>query len=265
MSLPERLEPHIPHGVSMHPDARRLAEKTILRMFSADELRRIVRYLPDGQRLSAHLPGRGSAPIDLVHSTIDLMESHGVWSALITEMRRERPRRIAEVEALARALQPPIAAPTPPPSPTAPPTVPAGGYDLFLGHSSPDKPVARAIYKSLKDCGLSVFFDEESIPLGARWPTEIRVALKSARVVLMLYAENTPVGFYVEEELTTVVARVRASNRHQRLVPVYIDGLPGPEADVPYGLRTFHGLSLPGVGAAGVAERVRRELGDMDA
>lgn len=78
------------------------AEKLMISFFSSGEMRRFVRYLPDGERLVACLPGREVSQANFSEAVVGLLISHGlfegdcVWEYLI----EERPRRKAEVNDL---------------------------------------------------------------------------------------------------------------------------------------------------------------------
>lgn len=74
--------------------------RLLLSLFSADELRRFLRYLPDGDELSRELPGGTASSAQLVSDAVDVLESRGLlgdpdfWARL----RSERPRRRHELE-----------------------------------------------------------------------------------------------------------------------------------------------------------------------
>ena len=95
--------------VRAHPPAQRhklkALESLLLKMFSADELRRFVRYLPGGEAVSGGLPGQNASPVAVATSVVHALEEHGylgdaiLWECLVAE----RQRRRAEIDVV-RAL-----------------------------------------------------------------------------------------------------------------------------------------------------------------
>lgn len=80
-------------------DAQRALEKLLLSMFSADELRRLLRYLPDGDALVAGLPGVNAAPALLATETVVLLVREGRIDAdFWARLEAERPRRKADID-----------------------------------------------------------------------------------------------------------------------------------------------------------------------
>jgi hypothetical protein len=58
-------------------------------------------------------------------------------------------------------------------------------YDVFLSHSSLDKPVVRELATRLRDDGLRVWFDEWEIRLGDSIPKKLDDALEQSRVLVL--------------------------------------------------------------------------------
>ncbi len=76
----------------------------LLRMFSASELRRLVRWMPDGAALAAMLPGATASPMQVAEDTVAALARAGRLDCDFFEvLRRERPRRVAEIDVVARA------------------------------------------------------------------------------------------------------------------------------------------------------------------
>lgn len=76
--------------------------KLLLSLFSADELRREVRYTSD--ELEHSLPGAGESPAKLAPAVVELLDRHGLLTTFLHRVRDERPRRAAEVDALLAML-----------------------------------------------------------------------------------------------------------------------------------------------------------------
>lgn len=77
-------------------------DKLLLSLFSADELRRFIRYLPDGDDLSRELPGGSVSAAVLTSEAIATLARAGVLDDpdFWTRLTNERPRRKAEIDAV---------------------------------------------------------------------------------------------------------------------------------------------------------------------
>jgi hypothetical protein len=63
-------------------------------------------------------------------------------------------------------------------------------FDVFLAHSSKDKPLIRQIYRELKQRGLRPWLDEEEIVPGALFQDEIqRVIAQWCRKLCWLWSK----------------------------------------------------------------------------
>jgi hypothetical protein len=81
-------------------------EGLLLRIFTAEELRRNLRHLPTGDALLAELPGREAPPRALVSECVAALGRRG-WAAAApfwAMLRRERPRFAAEIAKLEAGL-----------------------------------------------------------------------------------------------------------------------------------------------------------------
>jgi hypothetical protein len=77
----------------------------LLSMFNADELRRFLRYHGSVPDIVNNLPGPTASVAELMHAAVDTLLRWGaVDEALFAALRNERPRRVAEIDAVARAF-----------------------------------------------------------------------------------------------------------------------------------------------------------------
>jgi hypothetical protein len=77
-------------------------------------------------------------------------------------------------------------------------------WDVFLSHSSAQKPLVRAIVHQWRQLGLSVFFDEDTIQPGEDVITALnRVCERSRHTVLMITPEAIASN-WVDQEITGV-------------------------------------------------------------
>lgn len=131
-------------------------------------------------------------------------------------------------------------------------------YDVFIAHSSQDKPHALAFKQALSDAGISSFIDEDMLP-GTAWDDAIPAAQKQSRVTAVLISDNTEKAWYAREEIVAAVELCRADERLHQVVPIYLDG--DVPAELPYGLKRIVGISLPISGGwSKVSRRIRQLL-----
>ena len=80
-------------------------ETLFLSMYSADELRRLIWRLPDGDQLSLALPGGSTSPAALAHEAVGVLVRKKLVNAdLFNAMRAERGGRGAEISAVEKAF-----------------------------------------------------------------------------------------------------------------------------------------------------------------
>lgn len=123
-------------------DQKQALVSLLLSMFSADELRRFLRYLPDGEALVAALPGVNASPAALAYETVDTLirvdylREPALWERLTAE----RPRRAAEIASVRALISRGDAQPTTfaSPVPMAVPAAPASTFTILLVSASPD-------------------------------------------------------------------------------------------------------------------------------
>ncbi len=96
-------------------DALHALERMLLSMFSASEMRRLVRYLPGGDALVAQLPDRGISPMALSEQVVVVLQRTGALNEVFDAIRRERPRRVDEVDQIQARIAGTASAPVPDP------------------------------------------------------------------------------------------------------------------------------------------------------
>jgi hypothetical protein len=138
-------------------------------------------------------------------------------------------------------------------------TAPAFRFDFFLAHASADKEHARRLASRLEP-DFRVFLDTEDVAVGVDWATVIDEAQRDSRFTLALISDKTEAAPYAMDEIRAAIDRERRSGGLQRLIPLYINGLPGTADDYVYGLRTRQGLSLKEPAEYEEAVRRVREL-----
>jgi hypothetical protein len=223
----------------------------LLRLYKPEELRAFARYRYPA--IEPSLPGETASGATLAYEFVYAMERHGLISTdMFRVLTEERPSYSDDIRAVARlwdAAQAPVA----PPRTASPPAPMVSGpfrHDIFLGYATPDADTAMRLYGSLigSDPDVDVFFDRKSLGLGDAWDEVIPDALRASRVILVLVSERVEKAWYTRNEIQEAIVLARDPGKGRKVVPVFLDGRPGPDSHIPYGLRILQGLVLPEVG-----------------
>jgi WD40 repeat protein/GTPase SAR1 family protein/DNA-directed RNA polymerase subunit RPC12/RpoP len=95
-------------------------------------------------------------------------------------------------------------------------------YDVFLSHSSKDKPAARELAERLRRDGLRVWFDEWEIKPGDAILLKIQAGLAQARNLVLLMSQYASASEWVTFEHHAVLFR-DPTNQQRRFIPVRLD------------------------------------------
>ena len=106
-------------------------------------------------------------------------------------------------------------------------------YDVFLSHSSKDKPVVRALAERLRSDGLKVWFDEWVIEPGDSIPHKIEQGLSESRVLVLAMSANAFGSDWVALERHSYLFRDPA-NKQRRFIPLRLD-----DSEIPAMLQQF--------------------------
>ena len=98
-------------------------------------------------------------------------------------------------------------------------------YDVFLSHSSADKPVVRELAEQLRAAGLRVWFDEWLIQPGDLISAKIEEGLAHSAVLLFCMSVNAFGSDWVSLEGHTALFR-DPQNLERRFVPLRLDDAP---------------------------------------
>jgi small GTP-binding protein len=101
-------------------------------------------------------------------------------------------------------------------------------FDVFLSHSSNDKPEVRKIAQRLRDDGLRVWFDEWEIKPGDSIPAKIEQGLEQSGALLLCMSANAFGSDWAQLESGTFRFR-DPLNKARRFIPLRLDGarIPG--------------------------------------
>ena len=97
-------------------------------------------------------------------------------------------------------------------------------YDVFLSHSSADKPVVRELAERLKAAGLRVWFDSWNIRPGDHIPTAIEEGLEHSAVLLFCMSAQAFGSDWALLESHTAVFR-DPLNRDRRFLTLLLDNV----------------------------------------
>lgn len=111
-------------------------------------------------------------------------------------------------------------------------------FDVFMAHSSKDKPLIRQIYRYLKERGIQPWLDEEEIPPGTRFQEEIQQAIGQIKTAAIFIGQKG-LGRWQALELESFISQCVEHN-----IPVIPVLLPNVEK-IPENLiflRNFHAV-----------------------
>jgi TIR domain len=96
-------------------------------------------------------------------------------------------------------------------------------YDVFISHSSKDKPVVRQLAERLRGDGLRVWLDEWIIQPGDSIPLAIENGLEQSRTLILCMSANSFASEWVTLERHMVMFR-DPTNLQRRFIPLRLDG-----------------------------------------
>jgi WD40 repeat protein/GTPase SAR1 family protein len=95
-------------------------------------------------------------------------------------------------------------------------------FDVFLSHSSKDKPVIRKLADKLSKDGVRVWLDERIMQPGDSIPLAIKNGLATSRVLAICWSKNYAESEWGQFEANTFLFR-DPNNRDRRFVPLRLD------------------------------------------
>jgi SEFIR domain len=223
----------------------------LLSLFSAGELRRLLRYGPQGDQIDVALPGSNASPASIAEDAVAQLVKRGlVGDDLFARLVNERPGRAADIErvrvlfALAVAPAPiPPSVPTPttpiPPSPAdhAASTTTPKVFISYAHDSDAHRRRIRALSDQLRTEGVDCEIDQYvagSPPEG--WPLWMERMLDWADYVLVVgspryiarYQLREPVGVGKGATWEGAIIRVElyeAQGNNTKFLPVLFEGV----------------------------------------
>jgi hypothetical protein len=114
-------------------------------------------------------------------------------------------------------------------------------WDVFVSHSSAQKPLVRAIVHQWRELGLSVFFDDDTIQPGEDVVTALDRARENSRRTVLLITPESIASRWVDQEVKGVVY-LDPGAAEGRLIPVLLE--PVADSDIPLSIRKLSRIDL---------------------
>jgi hypothetical protein len=106
-------------------------------------------------------------------------------------------------------------------------------YDVFLSHSSKDKPAVRALAERLKADGLRVWLDDWEILAGDSIFQKVQQGLQQSRILLLFLSRQAFGSDWVTLEHQTILFR-DPTNKERRFIPLRLDDTEHPDVLRPF-------------------------------
>lgn len=104
-------------------------------------------------------------------------------------------------------------------------------YDVFLSHSSVDKPAVEEIARRLRDAGIEPFLDKWHLIPGDPWQEALEEALKQS-ATCAVFLGPSGMGPWQNEEMRVALDR-RTRDRGSRVIPVLLPRARQPKEEIP--------------------------------
>jgi hypothetical protein len=114
-------------------------------------------------------------------------------------------------------------------------------WDVFVSHSSAQKPLVRAIVQQWRQFGLGVFFDEDTVQPAEDVITALNRACEKSRHTVLMITPEAMASKWVREEMTAA-GYLSAAAKQSRLIPVLLKPL--AEAKIPLNIRKLDRVDL---------------------
>jgi hypothetical protein len=113
-------------------------------------------------------------------------------------------------------------------------------FDVFLAHSSKDKPLIRRVYRKLADLGLRPWLDEEEIAPGTQFQDQIQQAIGRIKTAAIFFGPEG-LGRWQALELKSFINQ--CVRRGVPVIPVLLPGVEEVPEELIF-LQEFHAVSF---------------------
>ena len=132
-------------------------------------------------------------------------------------------------------------------------------HDVFISHSSQDKPMVERLARALQQEGLKPWFDKWDLVPGDRWQEALERAILDTPALLVCYGPSGSGPWQAEEVRAFVDRAVKDPSR--RVIPAWLPDCP-ENLEVPLFLRGFHAMDLRGSWDGGVIKGLAHAILD---
>lgn len=98
-------------------------------------------------------------------------------------------------------------------------------WDVFVSHNRQEKAWVRVFVQHLRDLGLRVFFDEDSISVGGEFHREVSEALPESRAAIFIISAASILSPWVADEIDMALSHRAAGNHQLKIIPVYLESV----------------------------------------
>ncbi|GAB4557377.1 MAG: hypothetical protein Tsb0020_01460 [Haliangiales bacterium] len=95
-------------------------------------------------------------------------------------------------------------------------------FDVFVSHSSVDKPWVRELIRGLQRYEVKVWLDEEQIRPGARIVDALEDGLEASRAMCLVVSPESMASGWVREEYSRAMALAHRRESPLQLIPVLL-------------------------------------------
>jgi hypothetical protein len=117
-----------------------------------------------------------------------------------------------------------------------------GTFDVFLSHSSQDKPTVRLLAQALSARGIAVWLDEEQLQPGRPWQDALETIIQTTRTAAVLIGKDG-LGPWEEPEMRSCLSQF--VKRGLSVIPVLLPDAPA-KPELPLFLQEFTWVDLRG-------------------
>lgn len=108
-------------------------------------------------------------------------------------------------------------------------------HDVFISHSSKDKPVADAVCATFEASGIRCWVAPRDVPPGANWGAAIVEAMQASRVMILVFSEHANTSRQIAREVEL------AASQGVTIVPIRVEDV-APARSLQFFLSDIHWL-----------------------
>src|SRR5262245_58349196 len=98
-------------------------------------------------------------------------------------------------------------------------------WDVFVSHNRQEKPWVREFVSQLRQLGLRVFFDEDSVSIGGEFHREVTEAIADSRTVVFVISAASTMSPWVADEIDTALHYKAQGRGRTSVLPVFMQNV----------------------------------------